>query len=115
MSFTAASVILEARDAWAESAEGDILTDAQCWRVISDGIGRLRALRTDLLLDENQAETVYADITASADVIPMNVRFRAVLAQYLIARGFQAKANLQNNKERVRDHMAAFEQQARTA
>jgi len=116
MSFTAQEVIDLARDLWRESASGDILTDAQCYKWINRGVERVMALRTDACYDENgnHVESV-TPVTGVASTIALNTRFLMACAYFLTANGYARSADLQNFKARFTEYMGLFANELRTA
>ena len=109
MSFSAQSVISRARLVWKESASGDILSDANCLLWLSDGILEMRSLRPESLRFTDDLEPVdFAEVSTVNYSIPIDVKFRSVLVDYLIARGFMGDADSQNHDARANAHFKLF-------
>jgi hypothetical protein len=81
---------------------------------ISDGYLALRGIRPATQNDTNGEYQEYADISKTGTV-PVDVKFRPCLTEYLIGRGFQADANIQNHEGRANAFMKDFEAHARSA
>ena len=114
MSFTAQSVIDRARLVWREVSSGDILDDANCLLWLSDGILELRSLRPESTrFDANLNAVDFAELTTVGQSIPIEEKFRPVLADYLIARGFMGDADSQNHEDRANNHFKLFYDRAK--
>lgn len=87
-------------------------TNAMMW--LGDAIIEARSKRTDARLDDDGQMTEYADITSPNDVIPLNIKFRPVLADYVIARGFQEDADNQDHGLRADAHFKLFYDRIKT-
>ena len=108
MSFTAQSLITRARLVWKESVSGDILSDANCLLWISDALLELRSIRQETRFDANLDEVPLADLSAVGETVPVDDKFRPVLVDYLVARGFMGDADSQNHDARANAHFNLF-------
>lgn len=114
MSFTATDVINRARLVWSEVVASDILSPENCLRWISDGVLELRSIRPESTrFDTGLNPVEFSDITDPGAAIQLDDKFRPVLTDYLIARGFQGNANLQNHEGRANNHFKLFYDRAR--
>jgi len=113
MSILASDIINRARAIWKESASGDILSDTNAKLFLSDGLLELRGIRSETQLDANGEYTEHVDVAETTSTIPIAVKFRPCLVDYVVGRGVQADANLQNHEARANQHLAAFYQRAR--
>lgn len=115
MSIVASSVINRAKAIWREAAADNILSEPNCLLFLSDGLIELRSLRPETQLNSNGEYADAVDVTGTTDSIDMDVKFRPCLVDYLVGRGFQADANLENHEARANRHLADFVTKAKGA
>lgn len=115
MSILASDVINRAKAIWREAAADNILTAPNILLFLSDGILELRSVRPDIKRDSEFNSVDYADVSGTTQSLPYDVKFRPALVDYLVGRGFQADANLENHDARANAHMAAFVAKAKGA
>ena len=114
MSILASDVINRAKAIWGAAAAASILSDPNCLLFLSDGVLELRSLRPETRFSDG----VYAElveVTATDTSIPVDVKFRPCLVDYLVGRGFQADANLENHEARANQHLGDFVKKAKGA
>ena len=114
MSIIVGDVITAARGIWKESTSGDILTDSLCYGFLLAGAQEIVSARSDAAYDDEGDEVAFTLPTELTDSIPLDAAYQPVLTDYLIGRGFQANANLQNNKARATDHFQLFFSRVKT-
>lgn len=106
--FTAQSVIDRARLVWKEKTADDILSNPNCLLWMSDAIIEMRSIRPEAQVDDNGNLIDYADVTDASTVLQYDVKYRPVLVDYLIARGFMGDSDSQNHEERANAHFKLF-------
>ena len=107
MSFTAKSIVDRARAIW-KDADKVTFSEPNSFLWISDAILEARSKRSDARQDDDGEITDYTDVTSNDDVIPMNVKFRVVLVDYVVARGFMEDGDSQSHSERADKHFKLF-------
>lgn len=115
MSIVASEIINRAKAIWREAAADNILSSANCLLFLSDGLIELRSVRPDVKFDSDLGYVEHSDVTATSSVISLDAKFRPCLVDYLVGRGFQADANLENHENRANRHMADFVAKAKGA
>jgi len=114
MSILASDIINRAKAIWTEAAAPNILSDPNTLLFLSDGVLELRSLRPETAFSGG-VHAEHVDVTVTSQSIPVDVRFRPCLVDYLTGRGFQADANLENHEARANRHMADFVTKAKGA
>jgi hypothetical protein len=114
MSILASDVINRAKAIWTEAAADNILSAANTLLFLSDGVLELRSLRPETAFSGG-VHAEHVDVTATGQSIPVDVKFRPALVDYLTGRGFQADANLENHENRANRHLADWVTKAKGA
>ena len=115
MSILASDVIDGAKAIWREEAAANILSDPNCLVMLYLGLIELRTLRPDAFYDDDGNKVTIVKIATAGDSIAIGIQFLPCLVDYLISRGFQADANLENHSTRSDKHYMLFAQKAKAA
>jgi hypothetical protein len=114
MSIIASDIINRAKKIWTEAAATNILDATGTLYFLSDGLLELRSLRPETAF-VNGVHAEHVDVTGTTQSIPIDVKFRPCLVDYLTGRGFQADANLENHESRANKHLNDFVTKAKGA
>lgn len=87
-------------------------TNALVW--LSDGLIELRAMNPRSFIDTNNEMVEYAEVTALDQSIPLDVRWRAVLTDYVMWRCFQEDAQSGKHAADAENSLKAFLARAKT-
>lgn len=103
----ASNVIDRARAIWKDAGK-TTWSDANAFLWLSDAVLELYTIRPDSRIDAFGELRTYADITSLTDTIPCDERFRPLLVDYLVARGFMEDSDSGNHMERANAHFKMF-------
>jgi hypothetical protein len=114
MSIIASTIIDRAKVIWQDAAL-ETFSEAGALLWLTDALSETRGKRTDAKLDDAGELTEPMEITDQADVIPVNVKFRPALVDYVVSRGFEGDGDSQKHAELAIKYAESFIKRLTTA
>jgi hypothetical protein len=107
MSIIASSIINRAKVIW-QDANLETFSEVNALLWLTDALSEARGGRTDAKLNDNGELTDPLEVTAQTDVIPMHVKFRPALVDYVVSRGFEGDGDSQKHAELAIKYAESF-------
>jgi len=84
------------------------IKDAEALEWLNDAISEIIRIRPDSLAEEQTSATIPPELTSIAETVPLGIRFRPSLTDYLVYRFFAKDEQDAQNFKRAQSHEARF-------